>query len=157
MSNPTDSPPKKQNKLSDQQRLFCSEYCVDFNGSQAAIRAGYSEKTSDQQASRLLTSVKIQHEVAKNLGERFEATELTVDYVIQGLMTLYGQCAGLIPIKTESGKSTKYIHKERGAGKALELLGKYLKMYTDNINLGASNSLAAIMKELSKDKPNATK
>ena len=33
-------------KLTDKQERFCYEYCVDFNATQAAIRAGYSEKTA---------------------------------------------------------------------------------------------------------------
>ena len=46
--------------LTDRQKLFCTEYLsTKFNGTQAAINAGYSAKTADQQASRLLTNVKI--------------------------------------------------------------------------------------------------
>lgn len=45
--------------LNDQQELFCNEYIKDFNGSQACIRAGYSEKTSRSIASTLLTKVNI--------------------------------------------------------------------------------------------------
>lgn len=32
--------------LSDKQRRFCEEYVIDWNATQAAIRAGYSEKTA---------------------------------------------------------------------------------------------------------------
>ena len=38
---------------------FVDEYQVDLNGTQAAIRAGYSERTAAQQASRLLRNVKV--------------------------------------------------------------------------------------------------
>lgn len=33
-------------KLTDKQEAFCYEYCIDFNATQAAIRAGYSEDTA---------------------------------------------------------------------------------------------------------------
>jgi len=55
--------------LSEKQKRFCEEYTVDFNGLQAAIRAGYSEKTANQQASRLLTKVNIQQYI-KGLQEK---------------------------------------------------------------------------------------
>ncbi len=42
-------------KLTSKQQRFCEEYVKDCNGTQAAIRAGYSPKTSKEQASRLLT------------------------------------------------------------------------------------------------------
>jgi phage terminase small subunit len=32
--------------LTDKQAAFCREYLIDLNGTQAAIRAGYSEKTA---------------------------------------------------------------------------------------------------------------
>ena len=51
---------KKHKGLTDKQRLFTEEYPIDLNATQAAIRAGYSERTAGQSASRLLTKVKIQ-------------------------------------------------------------------------------------------------
>ena len=41
-------------ELTDNQKAFCDEYLVDFNATQAAIRAGYSEKTANRIASRNL-------------------------------------------------------------------------------------------------------
>lgn len=45
--------------LTDKQKAFCREYCMDWNGTQAAIRVGYSSDTAREQASRLLTNVNI--------------------------------------------------------------------------------------------------
>lgn len=47
-------------KLTAKQKRFCDEYLKDLNATQAAIRAGYSEKTAEQAASRLLRIVKVQ-------------------------------------------------------------------------------------------------
>lgn len=47
-------------ELTDRQRLFCKEYLVDLNATQAAIRAGYSENTARQIASQNLSKVNIQ-------------------------------------------------------------------------------------------------
>jgi phage terminase small subunit len=46
--------------LTDQQQKFCREYMKDFNGTQAAIRAGYSRKSANEQAVRLLANVSVQ-------------------------------------------------------------------------------------------------
>ncbi len=45
--------------MSPKQQRFAEEYVVDHNATQAAIRAGYSERTAKQQGSRLLTKVDV--------------------------------------------------------------------------------------------------
>ena len=49
--------------LTEKQQRFVDEYLIDLNATQAAIRAGYSVKTADQQASRMLTNVKVQQAI----------------------------------------------------------------------------------------------
>ena len=49
----------ERSSLSEKRQAFVREYVVDFNGAQAAIRAGYSEKGARQQASHLLTNIDI--------------------------------------------------------------------------------------------------
>ncbi len=72
--------------LSTRVAAFVSEYVKDFNGRQAAIRAGYSPRTADQQASRLLRSAKVKQALAPQqaakVAERAEAInrmELSVE------------------------------------------------------------------------------
>lgn len=69
-------------KLTARQQRFADEYLVDLNGKQAAIRAGYSERTAEAQASRLLSNVKVQHYIQKRKQERVERTEITQDMVL---------------------------------------------------------------------------
>jgi hypothetical protein len=45
---------------SKKQRRFVDEYLVDLNATQAAIRAGYSPRTAQEQSSRLLSNVMVQ-------------------------------------------------------------------------------------------------
>ena len=68
--------------LSDKQRRFCEEYTVDFNATQAAIRAGYSPKTANEQASRLLANVSIQAFVRELQQKLSEKTEITKDKIV---------------------------------------------------------------------------
>ena len=51
-------------KLTAKQERFVSEYLIDLNATQAAIRAGYSEKTAQEQSSRLLSNVMVQQAVS---------------------------------------------------------------------------------------------
>ena len=46
-------------KLTPKQMRFVDEWLIDFNGKQAAIRAGYSAKTAEATAARLLRNVKV--------------------------------------------------------------------------------------------------
>lgn len=76
---------KADQPLNEKQLAFCREYIIDFNQTQSAIRAGYSEKTAGATASRLLTNVKIQAEIKRLVNERAERTGITADRVVQQL------------------------------------------------------------------------
>lgn len=71
--------------LTDNQKRFCEEYLIDLNGKQAAIRAGYSEKTAENQASRLLSNAKVSAFIQTLKIKRSDRTEITADMVIQEL------------------------------------------------------------------------
>ncbi|MCH0685585.1 terminase small subunit [Escherichia coli] len=72
-------------KLTDKQELFAREYLKDLNGTQAAIRAGYSEKTSQEQSSRLLSNVMVQDRIAELKAERNEQIGVDAAYVLRRL------------------------------------------------------------------------
>ena len=67
-------------KLSIQKDLFCQEYIVDFNGTQAGIRAGYSESTARQQASALLTSLNIRKRISELISEKLNTDKDEIKY-----------------------------------------------------------------------------
>lgn len=71
--------------LTPKQQRFCDEYLIDLNATQAAIRAGYSPKTAEQTASRLLRNVKVQEYIAKRQKELSRSTEVTQERVIREL------------------------------------------------------------------------
>ena len=54
------APQKDSETLTMKQRMFCDEYLVDMNGTQAAIRAGYSVGCATSQASKMLSMPKLQ-------------------------------------------------------------------------------------------------
>ena len=64
----------KTAKLTEKQQRFVEEYLIDLNATQAAIRAGYSAKTADQQGSRMLANVKVQQAISVAMAERSKMT-----------------------------------------------------------------------------------
>lgn len=68
-------------KISAKQELFVDEYLIDLNATQAAIRAGYSPKTAEQQGSRLLSNVKVKGRVAEKMAERSkDVASIRIEY-----------------------------------------------------------------------------
>ena len=58
--------PQNNNK----QQKFAQEYVIDCNGTQAAIRAGYSAKTADSKAAQLLVIVRVKQEIERIQAEQ---------------------------------------------------------------------------------------
>ncbi len=113
--------------LTPKQARFVEEYLLDLNATQAAIRAGYSKKTANEQGAQLLAKLSIRQAVAEAQAIRSKRTEITQDEVIQGLKkeaTLEGEGS------SHSARVSAWAH-----------LGKHLGMFTDNLNLGGSVGL----------------
>lgn len=75
-------------KLTDKQELFAHEYLKDLNATQAAIRAGYSEKTAQEQSSRLLSNVMVQDRLAELKEERNKEIGIDAAYVLCRLVEI---------------------------------------------------------------------
>ncbi|WLF95681.1 terminase small subunit [Brucella intermedia] len=71
--------------LTPKQERFVAEYLIDLNATQAAIRAGYSEKTATEQGSRLLTNVKVQQAIAKGQNKTAAKLEITKERIVEEL------------------------------------------------------------------------
>ena len=72
-------------KQSAQQQRFVDDYLVDLNGTQAAIRAGYSQNGANRAASRLLSIIDIQAAIAEGRTKMSERTGITQDRVLNEL------------------------------------------------------------------------
>ena len=148
-------------KLNAKQQRFVEEYLIDLNATQAAIRAGYSVKTANEQGARLLANVSIQENVAKKMAERSKRTGINQDRVIQELARIAFvnpqnvinaddgsvredateddlACIQSVKVKTMSGDKGYSEEREvrlNDKMKALELLGKHLGMFKDKVEL----------------------
>lgn len=75
-------------KLTAKQEMFCREYLIDLNATQAAIRAGYSEKTAQAQSSRMLSNVMVQARISELKSERIEEVKIDANYVLNRLVEI---------------------------------------------------------------------
>lgn len=69
--------------MNDKQKRFVEEYLIDLNATQAAIRAGYSEKTAGSQAFDLLKKPEIQNAIQDAQKKLSERTQITQERVLQ--------------------------------------------------------------------------
>lgn len=132
--------------LTPKQQRFVEEYLIDLNATQAAIRSGYSEKTAQEQSSRLLSNVMVQDAVQKAQNKLTERTEITQDYVLTNIKKVIERCMQQEAVQARDGSPLLvegpegdlvplFEFKETGALKGLELLGKHLGMFKDKIEL----------------------
>lgn len=72
--------------LSDKQQRFVTEYLVDHNATKAAMRAGYSEKTAQQQGSRLLCNVVVKEAIAEGQQQLVERIEYDAQCLLEDMI-----------------------------------------------------------------------
>lgn len=73
--------------MTPKQKTFVREYAVDMHATNAAMRAGYSEKTAAAQSSRLLRNVKIAEAVSKTQKDHADRCNVNVDILTDELET----------------------------------------------------------------------
>lgn len=72
-------------KLTERQKRFCDEYLITLNATQAAIRAGYSEKYAATNTTKLLKNTNVEEYLQQRQQKRMERTEITQDMVLREL------------------------------------------------------------------------
>lgn len=113
--------------MTDAQKRFCDEYLIDFNATRAYKIAYLSCKkdgTANAASSRLLRNVKVQEYISKKQKEMQKRTEVTQDMVINELAKI-----------AFFNKETTVEFKTSDKIKALELLGKHLGMFKEQIDI----------------------
>ena len=121
--------------LRKKQIIFVLEYVKDFNGAQAAIRAGYTESCAKDTACEILTNPCISEIVHLVQLARARRLRLEADYVVLQFHDIYLQA------RAEGNY--------RIALKALEHLGKHLGIYEkDNRQRINPNDLELVKAQL---------
>lgn len=128
---------RSKSKLSDKQKMFCKEYIVDLNATQACIRAGYSEKTAKQIGCENLSKPYLQEEIARLMKSREDRVQLTADKVLTDIERVRGLAEG----------SEQYSI----SLKASELQGKHLAMFTDKQQIDGEVMMPIVDVRLKRD------
>jgi len=159
---------KTKTQLSDKQKLFCDEYLKDFNATRAYMKAynSMNEKSAGVEGYKNLRKPKVTEYIARRMKDRTKRTEIDQDYVVKKLKNIAdANIKDIVEIdpenysvivkdinsipdevayainaieSTRDGIRVKFCSKE----KCLELLGKHLGMYQDNLNIKGKLSIA---------------
>lgn len=162
--------------MTQKQKRFVEEYLLDLNATQAAIRAGYSPGTANEQGARLLANVSISRAIAQQMADRSRRTGVNADRVVLELARIAFANAGdlidagdatlkddasrddLAAIQSIKVKDMGDMGIEREIRmadklKALELLGRHLGIFNDRLRLdgrldtGKLDSILAQLKD----------
>lgn len=166
--------------MSPKQQRFVEEYLIDLNATAAAKRAGYSERTAQEQSSRLLSNVMVQQAIQAAQESRSKRTEIKADAVLAELAKIafsdmrtfaewgpggvklkpseelapdQSACVAEVSESTsKDGGSLRF--KLHSKTEALSLLGKHLKLFTDRLEVAGAIRLELIEEIVDAPQPN---
>lgn len=164
-----------EKKLTERQKLFIQEFLKDRNATQAVIRAGYSKNGARSMAVNLLANPNIAQEIDRLSQKRCEKVNVTVNDVLAELAKIAFTDMKDLASWTQSGvefKPSSQLGNEKTAAiselsetvtnaggtlkikkhdkvKALELLGKYLSMWSEKLDV--TNSDGSLRQSLTED------
>ncbi len=128
--------------MTAKQQRFCDEYLIDLNATQAAIRAGYSEKTAGVIANENLKKPYIQEYIEQRMAEKDKELIADQDEVLKYLTSvLRGETLSEVVVVENTGdfsSKARRVEKapdEKERLKAAELLGKRYGLYTDKVDV----------------------
>lgn len=113
--------------MTPKQEAFVREYLIDLNATQAAIRAGYSPKTANEQASRLLANVSVAAAVAEAKTERAEKCDIDALWVLREAKSTY--------------EAARQANKLSEAVSALKLVGTHIDVQAFKERIAQEHSI----------------
>lgn len=145
--------------LTDKQQRFCEEYLIDLNATQAAIRAGYSPKTANEQAGRLLVNVSVQQYLSKRKETIVNKLQITQEMVVEGYRKLafydprkfYDEKGNLLSIPDLDEETAfalagfEVMEEKGGDGKGHQVLLGYTKKIKMSDRKGALDSICKVL------------
>ena len=119
-------------KLTDKQEMFCKEYLIDLNATQAAIRAGYSEKTAAVIGNENLTKPYLADYIHNLKAKRSEKLTIDADWVLMSAKRVFDRCMQDEQVIDKDGATGEYKFEHAGANKALDTIGKHIDVQAFN-------------------------
>lgn len=142
-------------KMTAKMQRFCDEYLIDLNATQAAIRAGYSEKTARTIAAENLTKPDIQAYISERMAEKDAQLIADQDEVLKYLTkVLRGQSQSEVIVVEGCGdgcseaRTMQKAPDEKERLKAAELLGKRYGLYTEKVEADVETELTVTIKRV---------
>lgn len=127
-------------KLTAKQQRFVDEYLIDLNATQAAIRAGYTAKYANTNASKLLQNTTIRDMIAKRMAEKEAELIASQDEVLRYLTAVMrGESHAEVVVVEGVGegcseaRTMQKAPDEKERLKAAELLGKRYALFTEKV------------------------
>lgn len=117
--------------MTPKQEAFVREYLIDLNATRAAIAAGYSEKTAEQQGYQLLQHPSVSLAVKEAMAARAQRTEITADFVLKGICDLVTKCL----------EEQEYTVAMRG----YELLGRHHGLFPNKVDVTVKDEVSAVL------------
>lgn len=120
-------------ELSAKQKKFVHEWLIDLCGTRAAVRAGYSEKSAAQTASRLMKDPAVREYRDALLKEEFDSLGITAHSLAVEVWRVYERCAAAKPVLQWDSALRDYVESgewqfdAKGCLKALGMLHDMLR------------------------------
>lgn len=157
-------------KMTRKQKRFCDEYIITLNGTQAAIKAGYSKKSANVIGSENLSKPYIAEYINKRLDELEEKTVMKQKEVMQRLTKIgrrdetetivvtvknrrsfYDGNGKKVIEETEEPMLVNIPAKLSDTNKALELMGRRYALFTDKLDVDGEIGLVRIIDDIEHD------
>lgn len=125
--------------MTPKRERFVEEYLKDLNATQAAIRAGYSEKTAYSIGDEILKKPEIAAAIALAKQERSERVKVDQDWVLAQLVENVTRCMQAKPVVRDGKETGVYSWEPTAANGALKLVGSHLGMFVERSELTGQN------------------
>ena len=132
--------------MTTKQKRFCQEYLIDLNATQAAIRAGYSEKSAYSVGQRMLKNVEVKKYIVEQMerlkNEKISSAQEVLEYLTS---VMRGDQKEQVPLMYYD----KQILEEKSASikdrlKAAELLGKRYALFTEKLEVEGATAVQIV-------------
>lgn len=125
---------KTERRLGEKQKRFVREWLVDMNGTRAAVRAGYSEKSAANTASRLMKDAAVQAYRDELLKAKFDELGITRHSLAVEVWRVYERCSAAKPVMQWDSDLKAYVESgqwqfdAKGCLKALGMLHEMVEL-----------------------------
>lgn len=135
-------------RMTKKQILFCEEYVIDWNATQAAIRAGYSERSAQSIAADLLKKPEIQAFIQQRMKDKQDSLIADQDEVLRYFTSVMrGETLSEVVVVESKGDFTSEARRIKKAPAenerldAAKQLGRRYGLFTDKVEEKVDTSL----------------